>query len=270
MRKQRKYPRMKSAKREPGRIGALGAMLLCLSAWCRPVGADDLETGRQAIMAGEYERALQILQPLAAAGDAGAQVALGAMYAQGFGVPRDLAQARSWFSKSAQQGNEKARFNLLHVADEYLYGEEAGQRCAEALAIITELVSMEYVSAYTTAGNFFYEGCGSIPAQPEDGIGWWGEAAEHGDPIAMVNLGVAYATGVGVEKDYEQAMRWYRASADKGHAAGQYGVGVMYHYGDGVPRNLAEARRWYELAAAQGDARARESLRSLDAEDSAR
>jgi len=261
---------MKPANRESSYICVLGVMLLCLLAWGWPARAGDLETGRQAIMAGKYEQALQILQPLAEAGDAGAQVALGAMFAQGFGVPRDLAQARSWFSKSARQGNEKARFNLLHVADEYLYGEEAGQHCAEALAVITELVSMEYVSAYTTAGNFFYEGCGNIPAQPEDGIGWWGEAAEHGDPIAMVNLGVAYATGVGVEQDYEQAMRWYRASADKGHAAGQYGVGVMYQYGDGVPRDLAEARRWYELAAAQGDVRARESLRLLNAEGSTR
>jgi hypothetical protein len=246
-------------------LAKLALAALCMPGLVQPSAASDLEDGRAAIITGDYARALDILRPLAQAGDAGAQVALGAMYAQGLGVPMDLELARGWFSKSARQGNEKARFNLLHVADVYLYGEGAERRCTHALTVITELVAMEYVPAYTTAGNFFYEGCGEVAARPTEAIGWWVEAADSGDPIAMANLGVAYASGVGVEQDFAKAMSWYRRSAEKGHAAGQYGVGMMYQYGDGVPQDVAEARRWYELAAAQGDARATQALDELNA-----
>ncbi len=250
------------------RASGLASVLViaaCAPGIAAPAQADDIEAGRAAIVAGDYSKALDILRPMAAQGDAAAEVALGAMYAQGLGVPADLDIARDWFSRSARQGNEKAKFNLLHVADVYLYGKASERRCTDALAVITELVGMEYVAAYTTAGNFFYEGCEEVAARPAEAIGWWREAASEGDPIAMVNLGVAYANGVGVEQDYAEAFNWYRKSAEKGHAAGQYGLGLMYQYGDGVPADPAEARRWYEKAAAQGDERAAEAMQGLDA-----
>lgn len=227
------------------------------------IRADELEAGRQAIFAADYAKALQILSPLAEQGDAGAQVALGAMYAQGLGVPLDLATARSWFSKSAAQGNAKARSNLLYMADRLLYAEDAAPRCGDALAIITELASMQYVPAYTAAGNLLFEGCGEVEARPAEGVRWWRMAASADDPVAQTNLGVAYASGRGVEQDYALALDWYRKAAAQGHAPAQFGLGLMYERGEGVPADMTEARRWYELAAASGEERARERLDAL-------
>ncbi len=226
-------------------------------------GAGELEAGRQAIFAADYAKALQILSPLAEQGDAGAQVALGAMYAQGLGVPLDLATARSWFSKSAAQGNEKARSNLLYMADRFLYAEDAEPRCGDALAIITELASMQYAPAYTAAGNLLYEGCGEVEARPTEGVRWWRMSASAGDPVAQTNLGVAYASGRGVEQDFALALDWYRKAATQGHAPAQFGLGLMYERGEGVPVDMMEARRWYELAAASGEERARARLDTL-------
>lgn len=254
---------MTGAKCRPG----LGRTVL-LIAWlaiARTVPADDLEAGRQAIYSGEYARALALLEPLADQGDAGAQVAIGAMYAQGLGVPLDLETARDWFLKSARQGNEKARSNLLYMADQFLYPEEGtARRCRDALAIITELATLGYQRAYTAAGNLLYEGCDEVPSDPAAGVSWWRESAALGDPVAQTNLAVAYASGVGVVQDYSLALEWYRKAAEQGHAPGQYGLGVMHEYGEGVQADPVEARRWYELAAAQGDARARERLQQLD------
>ena len=42
-------------------------------------------------------------------GDARAQNNIGWLYANGEGVPRDLAQAREWMQKAAGDGNELAK-----------------------------------------------------------------------------------------------------------------------------------------------------------------
>jgi len=253
---------MIGAKRAPG-LGRIVLLVACLGI-AHTAPADDLEAGRQAIYAGDYARALTLLEPLADQGDAGAQVAIGAMYAQGLGVPLDLETARDWFLKSARQGNEKARSNLLYMADQFLYPEGTERRCRDALAIITELATLGYQRAYTAAGNLLYEGCGEVPSDPAAAVSWWRESAALGDPVAQTNLAVAYASGVGVAQDYSLALEWYRKAAEQGHAPGQYGLGVMHEYGEGVEADPVAARRWYELAAAQGDPRARERLQRLD------
>jgi TPR repeat protein len=253
----------------PVRRAALLALGLCAGLAAAAVPAaevNELEAGRQAIFDGDYARALRLLQPLAEQGDAGAQVALGAMYAQGLGVPLDLEVARGWFSKSAAQGNEKARSNLLYMADGFLYPRDGAPRCRDALSIITELASLQYAAAYTAAGNLLFEGCGEVAPQPAEGVGWWRMAAAGGDPVAQTNLGVAYASGRGVERDYAAALEWYRKAAAQGHAAAQFGLGTMYEHGEGVASDPDEARHWYELAAAGGDERAREQLGSMTGE----
>ncbi len=45
-------------------------------------------------------------------GDADAQYNLGLMYAEGDGVPQDDKQAVHWFTKSAEQGDAGAQFSL--------------------------------------------------------------------------------------------------------------------------------------------------------------
>lgn len=64
---------------------------------------------------------LQMVHTRAAQGDAEAQGVLGRMYAQGWGVPQDYAQAAKWYEKSAAQGNMFAQ-GALGV----LYGKGFG------------------------------------------------------------------------------------------------------------------------------------------------
>ena len=49
---------------------------------------------------------------LAVDNNPGAQYNLGVYYEKGLGVPADLAMARSWYQKAADQGHFKAQFNL--------------------------------------------------------------------------------------------------------------------------------------------------------------
>ncbi len=60
----------------------------------------------------DYRTAFEGYKKLAEQGNAGAQLRLGWMYADGQGVPKDDQQAVAWFRKAAEQGNSGAQINL--------------------------------------------------------------------------------------------------------------------------------------------------------------
>lgn len=78
-------------------------------------------------------------------------------------------------------------------------------------------------------------------------------AASQGHARAQFALGYLYENGLGVNKDYHEAMQWYRLSANQGNASGEIGLGDMYSFGEGTQQDYAEASKWYKLAAKQGN-----------------
>jgi TPR repeat protein len=73
-----------------------------------------------------------------------------------------------------------------------------------------------------------------------------------GDHVAEYRLGILYALGKGVPRDYEHAATLLRASAQAGLAEAQYDYGVLCDKGLGVTRDSATAVHWYAKAAEQG------------------
>jgi len=69
-----------------------------------------------------------------------------------------------------------------------------------------------------------------------------------------------YASGIGVEKNYAEAVGWFQKAADQGVAKAQFNLGLMYGRGDGVKQSDAEARRWLKKAADQGVLEAKQVL----------
>jgi Sel1 repeat len=78
-------------------------------------------------------------------------------------------------------------------------------------------------------------------------------AAELGDAKAQFQLGYAYANGMGVPQNYEEAAKWFRRAADQGNAYAQGQLGALYDLGEGVPQNFEEAYFWLVLGAVSGD-----------------
>jgi len=52
--------------------------------------------------------------------------------------------------------------------------------------------------------------------------------------------------------DYARAVAGYKVNAEAGHAECQYQLGYMYRDGLGVDKDYAQALPWFEKAAAQG------------------
>ena len=123
-------------RRAGGAMAVAAGLLLSLAFLCAPATArTDMQAGWEAYTAGNYERAVELWQPLAEAGDfqaayalgmafqikgepaeavpwyeqaasAGlteAQILLGTMYAQGSDVARDLVRAYAWLYKAAEK-----------------------------------------------------------------------------------------------------------------------------------------------------------------------
>jgi TPR repeat protein len=89
--------------------------------------------------------------------------------------------------------------------------------------------------------------------------------AEEGDVISQANLGNCYDIGLGVARDYAEAMKWYRKAADQGEAKAQVKVGDFYmqntddSQGVGVS-DYWTAAIWFRKAAEQGNIDAQNKL----------
>ena len=64
--------------------------------------AGQFEDGISAANRGDYATALTLWRPLAEQGDAVAQFNIGISYLNGYGRPKDVAQAEKWFRLSAE------------------------------------------------------------------------------------------------------------------------------------------------------------------------
>lgn len=84
--------------------------------------------------------------------------------------------------------------------------------------------------------------------------------AEKGDARAQYNLGLLYASGLGVAHDYQAAFKWHRSAAGQGHAGAQNALAQMYAKGHGVPQDNVRALMWYSVAVESSTAGSKEEL----------
>jgi uncharacterized protein len=78
-------------------------------------GSPDFEKAYEEFLAGGYERARELLVPLAERGDLDALTLLGTMYQLGLGVPYDGVRAAELLKRAAEAGNGLAAHNLGSV-----------------------------------------------------------------------------------------------------------------------------------------------------------
>lgn len=70
-------------------------------------------------------------------------------------------------------------------------------------------------------------------------------------------LGSCYYDGTGVARNYEEGVRLFREAAEEGDHMSQMCLGMAYIRGQGVPKDNVMAYKWLNLSAAGGDERPR-------------
>lgn len=135
----------------------LAAALFVLIA-VSPSRAGDLEDGIAAYEAEDYERAHQLLLPLADAGSAEAQYRVGMLYGLAQGVAMDLAIAADWFELAAEQGHARAQFN---IARSYYKSLGRPQNLERAFHFIKLSADQCFLQAQGVLANFYWLGSGT-------------------------------------------------------------------------------------------------------------
>ena len=223
--------------------------------------SNQLEEGRAAIGAGDYARAMELLEPLADSGDAVAQNAMGVLYLQGWGVVSDPERAVSYFKLSASQGNIKGSMNLAHA---YRTGSGVKQSCIKARDLLMPYADNGNAGAQARIGMIYDSGCKDLTPDPKEAFRWYSKAAEQDDPYGLGNLGSMYGLGLGVDRNYAEAMKYYRKAADLGNGKAAYNLGRMYEFGEGMPPDPEQAKHWYRKAVSLGEAEAEQRLMLLE------
>lgn len=78
--------------------------------------------------------------------------------------------------------------------------------------------------------------------------------ASNGDARAACVVADCYFTGIGTEKNINEAWKWYAKAAERGDLEARYRLGCLYRDGMGVKQNDAEATYWFRKAALNGHA----------------
>jgi TPR repeat protein len=219
------------------------------------------------------------------------------VYQRGFGVPADMDKAVEYLRLGVAQEDPGAKANLALLAYEGIPPVEKDVNLAAkyflelARGDPPNMVALYYLGVIAfkgeaghpkdeVAGVSFIETAanhGVRDAQRDMGkaleygwagrkvdldraLGYYAEAAEHGDTTALWRIGLAHVKGELGKADDALAVRYFREAAEAGGTRGMTSLGVMYATGAGVPMDYAQAKSWYEKAAEAGNTTAMKNL----------
>jgi TPR repeat protein len=259
------------------------------------ISTTTIEEGIKAYKNKNYEQALKIFQTLAKENNPTAQFNLGAMFADGLGVSKNLNFAFTWFKKSAENGYANAQYvigtyyenGIAVTSDEaealkwYRLAAQQGHKNAE-----NRVVNIDpQMRALASKKQQCYDGCNSRQERCLDS-----NYQRHPSNTALYHLCVtpteacfekcaaissassATTTLTTETNGYNDALTAYRAKdyttalhiltplANKNDAMSQNLLGIMFANGHGVNKNIAQAVYWYKQAAENGDANAQTNL----------
>ncbi|MBO7726031.1 MAG: sel1 repeat family protein [Thermoguttaceae bacterium] len=127
-----------------------------------------------------------------------------------------MLEAPKWWRQSAEQGFDKAQFNL-------------GRCCENGWGVARDIT---------------------------EAVKWYRRSADQGHGKAQYAAGCCYYMGSGAEKNDAEAVKWFRMAAEQGNDKSQYNRGVGYCRGmGGLGKDNAEARKWFLKARRPGEQR---------------
>ena len=194
-------------------------------------------------------QALARIKSRAENGDAGAQLELGMLYANGRGVPRDIVRAAKWHRKAAEQGLPQADYQL---GLDYANGEGVKVSQTEASKWFRKAAEQGMASAQHELGLCYLGGRG-VQESGSEAVDWFRKAAGQGFAPSEYQLGNCYLQGTGVPKNIEEGIRRVRSAAESGLAVAQNKLGSCYQKGVCLPKDEVQAYKWFALSAAQDD-----------------
>ncbi|WP_374585083.1 TonB family protein [Pseudoduganella sp.] len=165
--------------------------------------------GGNSLIAKDGVAALQALLPLAEAGMADAQEALGVAYLTGNGTVRDPARAVRWLRKAAEHNFSSAQFALARLLQ---VGEGTPRNEKEAFEWYGKAGRGGIEQAYLAMAEMMLDS--GDAATTARAVEWLQKMTM---PAARYMLGERFELGRGVAPDLQRARELYRSAAQGGH-----------------------------------------------------
>ena len=155
---------------------------------------------------------------------------------------------------SVQCQNGELRSCLDYI--ESFQTDQSGLSLEDAL---TQAARLGHVPAMFTLG---VRALGTIskPVDINSAIYWFQQAGVNDDSLALLNLGLIFDHGIGIQKDLVKARSWYMKAANLGEPEALFNLGVFLDEGLGGKQDKVAAVKSYELATKLGHARAAYNL----------
>ena len=177
------------------------------------------------------ELAIRYLEGASKLGSAEALFMLGEIYEAGVICERDFKKAEACFKEACALGMKEADERLEKIV--------------------------------STRNKFFRDGNENRKTAPEKAFKAYAIATAMGHKEAPLKLADAYLKGEGTEQDGYSAFYWYSEAVKLGDDNALYPLGLCYAYGIGVNRNFKLAKETLLKAARLGSEGAKRALKAL-------
>jgi len=220
--------------------------------------AEPIDVALLSIRALNYPRGVPILITLAEAENIQALQALGRLYLDGYGVPKDEKKGEALLLKAIEIGSPIATATLAGYYRNDVGGEQGRVRAAE---VHLQTAKKGGRWSMRELFNIYTEGIGQNPTWAVNipkGIAWLERLADTGDSYALSQLADAYDAEDGVFPNPAKARALLERAAITPDLSGlddelaQFRLAEELRQGRNGPKNLAAARQWYGKAAVHG------------------
>lgn len=174
----------------------------------------------------DEKMALKLFKKAAKLGNAAAQYNLGMAYACGYyGLSTDRNKALYWLKKSARGENPMA---CLQLGLYYFYTVKTEEAYKKAFELFVDAYNYGEEEAIINIGLCYLQGCG-VQENKKEALKCFKEAAKKtNSEVAYYNLGICYENGYGVRKDYKKAIEMYGKATENGEYEGLEAIKRVY------------------------------------------
>lgn len=174
---------------------------------------------------------------------------------------KNYTQALQLFKKEADKGNGRAMHWMGYF---YESGLGIDKNYADAIIWYKKANENDINDCIENIGNLYFSGGYGVTENRAEAISWYKKGAEKNVIVAYTNLGLIYMEGLGVEKDYPEALKWLTAAAEKGNTEAMAKLCEVYCNPD-IPKfnDYKLAKYWCEKAANKNNSLGLTGLASL-------
>lgn len=213
-----------------------------------------------AFQRGQYLTAMELALPRAQLGDSAAQTLLAELFAEGFGVGRNMDDAVFWYDQAAKNGDPAAQYKLALLLTDGRYVKRDDVRARELMRMSADAGNPK--AQFNYAQLLVSEKPGQ--AGLREALPYFEKSAARGIPDAQYALSQIYINALDVDEAKRAVARRYLISAARaGYDTARLDLAIWLIDGVGGERDFNAGFEWMNLAALKGNVIAQNKLAHL-------